>query len=162
MLRRRQRVTVGECGRQLLERGRARLEVGEIDVVERDGTRRMMDVGVLARHIVADFRRRSGLHARGDGGCIFRTVHGDSDVLAGGAAMAVGNPHRIGERHHIVGTEEVECTVGNVVVPADGAITGDIRMRRRINAEGIYQRILLCRCQRIAMCQHRRHLRIRD
>ena len=87
-----------------------------------------MDVDVLARLEVADFGRRSGLHVGVDGGRILRAVHGDSDVLAGGAAMAVGNLHRIGQCHDVIGAQEVERAVGNVVMPANAAVAGDVRM----------------------------------
>ena len=86
-------------------------------------------------------------------GDVFGAVDSDDDVLAGGAAMAVIDLHREGEHQLVVIAQEVEGAIIDVVVPADRAGAVGLRMRRRINREGIQQRVLLRRRQRVAVRQ---------
>ena len=67
--------------------------------------------------------------------------------------MPVTDLHREGERHLVVVAQEVEGAVRDIVVPDDRAGAIRLRMRRRIDREGIEQRILLRRRQRIAVRQ---------
>ena len=67
--------------------------------------------------------------------------------------MPVIDLHREGESHLVVVAQEVEGAVGDIVVPADRAGAVRLRMCRRIDREGIEQRILLCCRQRVAVRQ---------